>query len=457
LADDPIERASLLERGGEAARAAGHTDEARDQFERSIEAFESGGRVNDTARVSARLAEVLWDQGHIEDGLARMEASFEVLKTAEPNEDLATLAAQIGRLYFFSGDMDRSIERLDFGLRIAEHLFLPEVLSHALNTKSLVLGVWGRPEEARALLRHAITIAQEHGVTGAILRGYFNSYLEPEKVLEYGRLGLELARRLGNRQWELNFLGRQASTHWMRGDWDEALAVAQPLLEPANWQAGMFALSRSLPALTHLLVNRGEFDEADQLVALRKQAATSAGLVERADYLTALAMLARARGDLAVARQARDDVLAIIDRMGIFHETTRESVAEAIEISLALGEIEKAVELVEYLKGKMVVDHDYLTPQVARFEPRIAAELGDHEGAEEGFQRALRLVERSDSPFMWAAARVEYAEWLIERGRPDEAGPLLISAKEIFERLRAKPWVDRIVAAEPALGAGVRG
>ncbi|MGQ0669319.1 MAG: adenylate/guanylate cyclase domain-containing protein [Actinomycetota bacterium] len=458
LTDDPLEQASFLERAGEAARAAGDVDRAQAHFERSIELFEEGRRVNDAARVSARLAEVLWDQGHIEDGLTRMERSFEVLSAREPDEDLATLAAQIGRMHFFMGDTDRSLERLDFALGVAERLFLPEVLSHALNTKALVLSMRGRTEEARALLRHALVIAQEHGATDAILRAYYNLYLEPpDEVLEYARLGLELARRLGNRQWEMNFLGRQTVLHWLHGEWDQAMAVSRPLLDPANRRAGVLGLSRALPALAHLLVNRGLTDEAEELVALREHAATSAGVIERADYFTALAMVARARSDLDVARRARDEILRIIELVGVLQEPTREGVAEAIEISLDAGEIDQAERLIEQLKGRTVAERDYLAPHVARFEPRLAAARGDHAAAEEGFQRGMGLVRRSNSPFIQAVAQLEYAEWLVQRGRAEEAEPLFVEARAVFDRLGARPWLERLAGAESALGASLPG
>jgi hypothetical protein len=47
---------------------------------------------------------------------------------------------------------------------------------------------------------------------------------------------------------------------------------------------------------------------------------------------------------------------------------------------------------------------------------------------------------------------LEHAEWLDERGRNGEAGPLAAEAREIFERLEATPWVERA----SRLGAEVR-
>jgi tetratricopeptide (TPR) repeat protein len=380
-----------------------------------------------------------------------MERSFQVLSALEPDENLATLAAQMGRLYFFSGDLERSIERLEFALGIAERLFLPEVLSNALNTKSLVLNTTGRMEESRALLRHALEIAKEHGSTGAIFRAYYNLFLEgPDAAFEHGQRGLELARRLGNRRWELAFLGRQASVQWLRGEWDQALALAQPILDPANARPSGFGLSRALPALAHLMVNRGLIEEAGRIVRLRDDSATSAGLVERADYFTALAILARARGDRDTARRARSEMLAVVDRMGFFHESTRESIAVAIEISLDEGEIEEAERLIAELRSK-VGQQDYLATALARFEPRIAVARGNAGAAEAGFRRSYELARASGTPFALAVTSLEFAEWLAARGRDEEAAPFFAEAGAIFRQLRATPWLERLGGRDRSL------
>src|SRR5207248_1427423 len=101
-------------------------------------------------------------------------SSFRVLADEEPDEDLAILAAQAGRVFFFTGDLDRAEERLEFALRIAESLWLPGVLSEALNTKSLILHARGRTEESYALLTHALTLAQQGEATWSTLRAYTN-------------------------------------------------------------------------------------------------------------------------------------------------------------------------------------------------------------------------------------------------------------------------------------------
>src|SRR6266516_5972197 len=228
-----------------------------------------------------------------------------------------------------------------------------------------------------------------------------------------------MARRLGHRQWELNFLGRLAHCHWMRGEWSEAVAVAEPLHDPANWQAGSFAISRALPPLVHLHLNRGDIDVAERLLEMRRTAATSAGLLERADYLTAWAMVSRATGGLEEAGRARDEIVPIIERMGVYHETTREAASEAVEISIARGELELAGDLLDRFRS-IVSPRHYLGPHLALLEPKLGIARGDQDGIEEGFKRAVGLVRESDSGFYLAVALVEYGEWLLGRGRIDD-------------------------------------
>ena len=132
-------------------------------------------------------------------------------------------------------------------------------------------------------------------------------------------------------------------------------------------------------------------------------------------------------------------------------------IGEAIEVSMEAGELDQAEQLIERIKGRIVGERDYLAPQVARFEPRLAAARGDHAAAGEGFERSMRLIRRSNSPFIQAAAQLEYAEWLIEQGRAEESKPLLSEARAVFDRLGALPWMERLAKAESGIGASLPG
>jgi class 3 adenylate cyclase/tetratricopeptide (TPR) repeat protein len=231
LTDDSIERAGLLERAGEMAGSRGRADQAATHFETAINAFRVHGETHAAARVSARLADIIWDKGQIEEAVELMERSFDVLKDEEPDRDLAMLAAQLGRFHSFTEDLALAAERLDFALSIAESLRLPQVLSEALNSKSIVLELQGRKEEAMALLKHSLDIALEHDLSGAANRALYNltgrliimdRYSD---AMDSNRRGLELARRVGSQASEWYFLSDLYS-HYVTGRWDEVIARA---------------------------------------------------------------------------------------------------------------------------------------------------------------------------------------------------------------------------------------
>jgi len=44
---------------------------------------------------------------------------------------------------------------------------------------------------------------------------------------------------------------------------------------------------------------------------------------------------------------------------------------------------------------------------------------------------------------------LEHGEWLAGEDRPAEAAPLLAEARELFDELRAEPWLARLAAVAP--------
>ncbi|MFI0372655.1 ATP-binding protein [Actinomadura sp. 1N219] len=72
--------------------------------------------------------------------------------------------------------------------------------------------------------------------------------------------------------------------------------------------------------------------------------------------------------------------------------------------------------------------------------------------SEEPYERAVRLHEQSTRPFERARTELLYGEWLRRARRRSDARVPLRSAMEIFERLRAAPWLERARAELRATG-----
>jgi predicted ATPase/class 3 adenylate cyclase len=450
LTEEPLARADLHERAGAAAAIGARANEASAHFERSLALLEAEGETHAAARVSARLAEILWDRGRLEDGLESMERALDVLLEEEPGEDVALLAAQVGRFRFFAGDSEIASERVETALRLAEALALPEVLSQALNTKALLLITHGRRAEGSVLLRHALEVALEHDKPSAALRAFYNladagsSYGDRyEEAAETVRQGLAHARKVGSRYWEWTFLG-YGYPFYALGAWDEVLAMWDELPHE-DWTRARLAYGTVLLSAVPVCVHRGRLDEAKRMVDAVGEFEHSADVQERYYYGSARAQILLAEGKRAEALRVAETVFALREAMGIGADAIKEAFVLAVQAALELGLLDKAKELLAVVEGVQPgMRPQFVNAHVSRFRAHLAARGGEGQEAERLFKRAAGLFHELAVPFHVAVTRLEHGEWLAGEGRAEEAEPLFAEAHELFERLDAKRWLDRI-------------
>ena len=456
LADDPVARAGLLEQAGQMAWMAGDGEPAGALFRQAIELFNAAGRTHPAARVSARLGEVDWTAGHLEEALARMRAAFEVLTEDEPDEDLATLAAQLGRLEVFSGAFDDAAGHLELALEVAEAFGLPEVLAEALLTKGAMLHFRARINESQGLTARALQIALEHDLASAALRAYTNlafvltSRDRHDAAVEQLERGLAMARKVGNQIWELQLLDTLVDALLMLGRWDEAIALAAAIPEAQIATAGVITSVTSLPEMH---ARRGELERAEELLERGAAFADSSDLQDRSAHWAARAVVLGARGRHAEALAAADEALGARDQLGADAQGVKVGLIAAIEAALALGDLDRAEELVALAERLRPGERPpLLDAQASRFRAHLAAGRGQHDRVEAGFKAAAGLLRELGMPFWLGVILLEHAEWLAAQGRPDEATRLLEETAAIFERLGARPWTERVarLAGRPA-------
>jgi class 3 adenylate cyclase/tetratricopeptide (TPR) repeat protein len=455
LADDPLARAGLVERAATMAGTGGRGEAALALFQESKDLFEAQGEAHAAARVSAKLGEVMWDRGRLREAVEEMDRSFQVLKDDPPDEDLAMLAAQVGRFFFFAGERDLAAERIEQALEIAEPMWFPEVLSQALNTKSLILLAKGRRREGIALLKYALEVALENDLGSAALRAYNNlselvsqadQYEEARDIV--GR-GLSLARKLGNRFWERILLG-QSYPLMALGDWDQVLAQGRELaVENISTARGAFLSSLGVVPQIHLA--RGDLEGAKRPLKLFEDARDSDDVQERSNYALGTALIDMAEGHPADALAHAIAAMELSEAQGWGSETAKEAFGAAVEAALALGDTAKAEELISFVED---LPPGYVPQMIrahcSRFRGRLAAIEGAAERAEQEFKAAAGSFRELATPFPLAVTQLEYAEWLVQEGRAEEAAPLLSEARGTFERLGATPWLERVDRA----GAG---
>jgi len=455
LTEEPLIQAELHERAGTSAAIGARTDEANAHLEQSIALFEAEGAAHPAARVSARLAEILWDRGRIEDGLQSMERSLAVLLEEEPDEDVASLAAQVGRFTFFAGDMELASERIEMALGLAEALSLPGVLSEAFNTKALIFRARGRRDEGSLLLRHALEIALEHDRPSSALRARYNLadgvLCEDDRYEESTKMvgeALAEARKVGNRYWEWAFLGF-CYPFYALGAWDEVLAMRDQLPHE-DWTRARLSYGTVLSSAVPVCVHRGRLDEANRMLEAVAEFERSADVQERSYYGSARAHILLAEGDRTGALRVAESVFGERKSIGVTFDPIKEAFVLAVQAALELDQPDKAEELLAVVERLAPgLRSQFLNGQLARFSAQFAVRTGRVDEAEGLFKRACGVFQELAIPFHLARTRLEYAQWLAAQGRTEEAQPLLTEARGIFERLGAKPWLDRLGQSSP--------
>jgi class 3 adenylate cyclase/tetratricopeptide (TPR) repeat protein len=439
LTDNDGQRAALLDRAGEMATRAGQPDLARPLFEQSIALYEAREDVHAAARVHLRLGTLDANTGHRDEAIVRLEQVLAAIADDEPDEDLAYLAASLALGHWFSGDLDRAAERAELALDIAEAHTYAKPLARALRAKAGIAYSRGHPQEGDALLKQALEIALAHDIVDEAGICYFwlsdrcfqrDTYPD---ALGYLDEALALARRLGNRPQEWATIAERTYPLFMMGRWEEALSAGEGFTQE-QVDSGGTVLSL-LQTGVEANIERGALDRAQLIFGMFSRLDGSTDLQELSSFLACRASLHRAEGRL---REALADGQAAVDAgrtTGMSGQAVKQGIVEGIEAALALGEPDAAEGMLARIEAiPPGTRPPYLDAQAKRFRARINSDAAGYTGAEEIFRRM-------GVPF-WLAVT------LLEHGKLTGDGSLLAEAREIFARLEAAPWLDRVDEAE---------
>jgi class 3 adenylate cyclase/tetratricopeptide (TPR) repeat protein len=450
LADNALEQARLLERAGQAAAQSAEFDAAERLFQASLDVLQAEGETHAAARVASRLGIVEYRAGRVNEARDRMERAFAVISQDEPDEDLATIAAELARAHWLAGAHEMAVERAEYALEVAQALRLPAVVSRALVAKAMVVGARGRPEEHLALARHALRLALEHDLVDETGHAYTNLADAAFRHDRYGEAietiqqALVRARKMGDRRHELFALAELTYPLFMTGRWAEALAAFGEV--PEAQARTSVVLDTPLTSILEIYIHRGELQQAQGLLTLYRHVESSTDVQDHSIYAGARAALLRAEGHHADALRAGEEAFAAASELTAGFQSVKQGFVEAVEAALALDERDRARELLLVVESMPPgLRPPYLEAQASRLRARLAGTEGD--ASESGFKSAAGVFREYGVPFWLAVTLLEHAEWLLARGRRDDAEPLLAEASELFGRLEAKPWLERVSAA----------
>src|SRR5581483_4745222 len=119
---------------------------------------------------------------------------------------------------------------------------------------------------------------------------------------------------------------------------------------------------------------------------------------------------------------------------------------EALTAAHALGRSDLLRDLVTRVES-MAAGH--LPPTLRAHAIRFRALLGDD--PDQRFRAAAAAFREYGTVLQAAKVQTEHGEWLLREARGDEAEEALGEARAVFERLGARPWLDRVDAVLPSL------
>jgi tetratricopeptide (TPR) repeat protein len=264
---------------------------------------------------------------------------------------------------------------------------------------------------------------------------------------------VELARRYGDRLYELTMMAGIIAPLIEVGRWDEALARADEIRQSQDI-AGLQTVYIELMPVLFVLFQRGDVDAAAEMMKTFEPAEHTEDIQVRGLYLwlRALMLAGEGRHEEALAhaeRSMRSEV-----RFSSAPSVVA-SFAIAVEAALALSQYDRAAEIVAEVEA---TQPGHVSPalraQWSRLSALLAAARGDEERVEPGFKAAAGLFRELGMPFWLAVSLLQHGEWLASTGRLGDAEPQLAEAREIFERLQARPWLERLAMTAGPIGTG---
>jgi hypothetical protein len=374
--------------------------------------------------------------------LKMLMAAWEEFGDLEETPAGVRLMFSIERAHGILNENAAQLEWIERLLPIAERFDLLEQIASGLLGRGAALVKLDRSREGLMLLRgaHAFALTQGFGLVeyGArILLTFWEQWNEPGVGVALAREGLEIARRIGSRNYAWGMVGNGVVCAFRTGEWEWASALLEEWLTTETFT----------PAHTELLADRAILralrgEDASGDIGEAKRLRTGITDTQFESYeLWARAYVHLVGGRL---RDARIDAEQAASTTSFFRAMAWPVAARA---ALWEGDIEAATARVKELDESglrgLAIDLDRVT-----FRAGLAALEGRILDAIAGYREALKGYRSLGVEFDLAMAALDLAILVpgAERRAPD-LEEALVGAAAIFGRLGAGPMLDRLEAA----------
>jgi class 3 adenylate cyclase/tetratricopeptide (TPR) repeat protein len=453
LPDAELRAAGLWQDAANAAINSSEWSTAIEQAARARRAYTRHGDVRAVARAQSSAGEALRQLGRHGDARDELTAALDVLR-AEPNTDTVYALSQLAAVEVNTGthDADRlTVEALSLGQALEVDAAL---LARMFLSRGIFLYVAGRRIEAASYYREGARLAEQSGDSvrwGLALMNLSDvlAFDDPEQAAFVAREAIGHLRHTGHRFWLAMATGNLAYALLAAGDWDGAANALQEGTEAD----GLHDVDFFKTYRAWLAGLRGDLDTAQTVLLSLNEIQDSEDPQDQAMIAGVRACIDAASGQPAAAlRQARIP-LDYSDVLGISSEQLRWAWPVAARAAHDLRDtatIDQLLALLETSKPGQLAP--ILRAERELVMARLAAARDDVDAARM-FVQAIASLRAVSTPYHLAHGLLDHADYLAVAGDPAAAGRAIDDAREIANRLRCLPLLDRAAASAGRLAA----
>ena len=399
-------------------------------FLQARDAFLAQAEIEAAAEAEIMLTRIFWGRGERDRSDEHSARAVSLVEDRPSSPAKAWVFAQRARNVFLAGEWRTGLELARRARPLVEEVGEDEFVSHVLNTIGMARITLGDPAGLDDL-GQSVALAEAANSPESLHNGFNNlanmhwrlGQLEAgSECLRRARLADERYGYTSGLQW---LEGEDMLDRNLRGDWDEAAALADAVIERAEKNPHYHeAPARAVRA--EILLGRGDVNgalvDSERALALARDSKDT--------QVVGPALLSRAR---VLVGAGRDD-----EAGELLAELLRDSDLcdpQIRQLPLLLAELGRGD---EYLAA--LGDEQPTTPWL---EAGVAAAAGD-------LEKAAALYEEIGARAVEAQARMLLAEALLAEGRRAEAGAELHRSLAYFRSVRATAFTSR---GEPLLAA----
>jgi class 3 adenylate cyclase/tetratricopeptide (TPR) repeat protein len=441
---EQADRAAVLALLADSANPSGQHDLAESSARESIDLYRAMGNDGEALTGAALLGRILVDIGKLHAAGPALEEALERRSVAVDDVPSASVLAVLARIYMRLNEPELSVAAADRALKVAEHERADAILAEALLNKGTSYGQLGRRHEGRVLLAAAVELAGQLGLYEVQLRGMNNlaaTWADDElrRSLSIIRESIALARQMGQAglmNWQIGTASMFSMS--IGDDWDAPIHELQEVLDHEQTAHDR---GRTLAVLALFRVARGSDGDA----ALERARLASAEVDENQAQSTiawGAAMSAYFNGNHAQAIEFGDRAVELWNNYDI------------VVLPISARAAAMAGRRSDFDRIRAAIDSMPARGRMHRATAMWAAAMAGALDGDSG--EASRLFAETANQLKTIGYGLEHAWVLLDAALMLPEDPMAREwasrAREVFERVEARPFLDLLDAAQAKIG-----